>query len=254
MTAAIAEFFNTVLSYIFSLVPNLGVSIIILSVIVKAITFPLNNKQIESAKKMQDLQPEIKRIQQKYKNDPEKQNKELMEFMQANKINPLAGCLPLLIQLPILVGIFRMLSQINDFGIVNLPNFSPYLIPSLEFINLLSLSRESPILYAFPIISGLTTFLYSRLTMTDPNQKTLLYLMPALITYLSFNFPAGLVLYWTMNNLLSIGQHYLVSGLKRGKEAPVKAGTEIDGSKVGAKSKEEKNNPKEGKKKEGNKK
>ena len=144
-----------------------------------------------------------------------------------------------------------MLSQINDFGIVNLPNFSPYLIPSLEFINLLSLSRESPILYAFPIISGLTTFLYSRLTMTDPNQKTLLYLMPALITYLSFNFPAGLVLYWTMNNLLSIGQHYLVSGLKRGKEAPVKAGTEIDGS-VGAKSKEEKQpqrRQKEGRKK-----
>lgn len=207
MIDAIADFFGVVLNYIyFNIVPNYGLAIIILTLAIKAVTFPLNNKQIQSAKRMQELQPEIKKIQAKYKNDKERQNKEVMAFMQENKINPVAGCLPLLVQFPILIGIFRLLSDAEEFGVV-ITEANKFLIPGLRAWG--DLFVPDP-LYIFPILSGITTFVYQKLTMTDPNQKMMLYMMPALITFLSFKFPAGLVLYWTMNNLFSMGQHYLV--------------------------------------------
>lgn len=209
---SIASFFDVILSHLYSVIPNFGFTIILLTVIVKLATFPLNNKQIQSAKRMQALQPEMKKIQQKYKNDKEKQNQEVMKFMQENKMNPLAGCLPLLVQLPILLGIFRLLRDAEAFTITTIEGFNPYLFPFLQNIgvnwgNLL----ESDPYYIFPVLAGLTTFLYSRLSMTDPNQKMFLYVMPAMLLYFSIHFPAGLVLYWVVNNLFSMGQHYFLN-------------------------------------------
>ncbi|MEW5783619.1 MAG: YidC/Oxa1 family membrane protein insertase [Bacillota bacterium] len=226
---AIAELFSIVLSYIYGVIPNFGVAIILLTLLVKLITFPLNNKQIQSAKRMQELQPEIKKIQQKYKNDKEKQNKAVMEFMQENKMNPLAGCMPLIIQFPILIGIFRLLSQAERFIVPRIDGFNPYLIQSIEFLDLLSIQKfdtanllnfSVSIYYLFPIIAGVTTYIYQKQTMADANQKMLLYMMPVMITFFSFSFPAGLVLYWILNNVYSMGQHYLVGylgNLKKGQ-------------------------------------
>lgn len=202
----IINFFGVVLNYIYSVVPNLGLSIIILTVAVKILTFPLNNKQIQSAKRMQKLQPEIKKIQDKYKKDKERQNKEVMAFMQENKINPMAGCLPILIQFPVLIAIYRLLMDVGRLQEL-MPGVNEYLIPGVTaWGNLLATDP----FYIFPVLSGITTFIYQRLTITDPSQKMMLYMMPALITYLSFKFPVGLVLYWTTNNLFSMAQHYLV--------------------------------------------
>jgi len=210
MIDAIAEFLGSVLGYTYNIIPNFGIAIIILTLIIKLITFPLNNKQIQSARRMQELQPELKKIQAKYKNDKEKQNKAVMEFMQENKMNPMAGCLPLLIQFPILIGIFRLLRDVQTLmpGFV----FNPYLIPVGEggYINLLSMSNESYFLYLFPLLAGITTYIYQKLTMTDSSQKMMMYMMPAMITFFSFSFPVGLVIYWIMNNVFSMGQHYLV--------------------------------------------
>ena len=138
-----------------------------------------------------------------------------MELLKENKVNPMAGCLPLLIQFPILIGIFRLLSNPAKFGILDIPNFSSYIFPSFTVWG--DLLSPDPY-FIFPILSGVTTFLHQRLTMTDPNQKIMLYMMPALITYLSFKFPMGLVLYWVMNNLFSLGQHYVVVRKENGEE------------------------------------
>lgn len=210
----IVDFFHVVLAYIYiNIISNYGMAIIILTLIIKIVTYPLNNKQMQSAKKMQELQPELKKIQQKYKNDKEKQNKVTMEFMQKNKINPMAGCLPLLVQLPILFAIFRLLR--DPAKLYNaIPNFSPYLFPSSELLNLI---QPDPF-YVLPVLAGITTFLQQKMMMTDPNQKTMLYLMPAMLLYFSINFPAGLVLYWVINNILSIGQQLLINRQKN-KEA-----------------------------------
>ncbi|MGI6097548.1 MAG: YidC/Oxa1 family membrane protein insertase [Dethiobacteria bacterium] len=207
MSGSIIDFFGVLLKFFYvNLVPNYGVSIIILTVLVKIITYPLNKKQMQSAKKMQEIQPELKKIQQKYKNDKEKLNKATMEFMQKNNVNPLAGCLPLLVQFPILISIFNLLRE-NPSRLEMVPGFTPYLFPNLELISLL----EPDPYYILPVLAGLTTFWQQKLMITDPNQKTMLYVMPAMLLILSINFPSGLVLYWIMNNILTVGQHLLVN-------------------------------------------
>ena len=173
----------------------------------------------------------MKRIQQKYKNDKEKQNEVMMEFMQKNKINPLAGCLPLLVQLPILYGIFRLLRDTGNFlG----DSINTFLVPSLQFIDLsIAPSKfqgdtvQLVVFYALPILSGLTTYLYQKTAITDPSQKMMLYMMPAMFVFFSFSFPAGLIIYWITNNLLTMGQHQIVVRMdKEGKgENEIEPGT-----------------------------
>ncbi len=217
MIDAIAQFFGVVISFIYEYVPNLGLAIIIMTVMVKLVTFPLNNKQIQSAKRMQQLQPEMKKIQQKYKDDKEKQNQAVTEFMKENNMNPLAGCLPLLVQFPILIGIFRLLREADKF--LDMSVINPYLFTSAEFIDLLAIPNISfdnflsqiSIYYIFPLIAGATTYMYSKMSMSaDSSQKMMLYMMPIMITVFSFSFPVGLVIYWIMNNLFSIGQHKFI--------------------------------------------
>jgi YidC/Oxa1 family membrane protein insertase len=230
MIDAIAQFFGVLLSYIYDYVPNFGLAIIIMTVLVKLVTFPLNNKQIQSAKRMQTLQPEMKKIQAKYKDDKEKQNKAVSEFMKENNMNPLAGCLPLLVQFPVLIGIFRLLREADQFLDMDLIN--PYLFQGPELIDLLAIPNVSfdnflsqiSIYYIFPLIAGATTYLYSKMSMSaDSSQKMLLYMMPVMITVFSFSFPVGLVIYWIMNNVFSIGQHKLIVQMDKAKEVQKEA-------------------------------
>lgn len=236
MIDAIAEVFSVIISFIYGYIPNFGAAIIIMTLMVKLVTFPLNNKQIKSAKRMQVLQPEMKKIQQKYKDDKEKQNRAVQEFMKENNMNPLAGCLPLLVQFPVLIGVFRLLREPDIF--LDMDVINPYLFQASETINLLhlpmsTLSVESffseiSIYYLFPLIAGATTFLYSKMSMpTDSSQKMLLYMMPVMITVFSFNFPVGLVIYWIMNNVFSLGQHKLIVQIDQAKgELPKEVITE----------------------------
>lgn len=225
MIDAIAEIFSGVITFIYAYVPNFGLTIIIMTIIVKAITFPLNNKQIQTTKRMQKLQPEMKKIQQQYKDDKQKQNQAVSEFMKENNMNPLAGCLPLLVQFPILIGIFRILREPDYF--LNMEEINRFLFQRAEFIDLMAVPNvgfedfisQISIYYIFPLIAGGTTFLYSKMSMpADSSQKMMVYLMPAMITVFSFGFPVGLVIYWTMNNIFSIGQHKLINFLDSRKE------------------------------------
>lgn len=236
MIDAIAQFFGVLLTNIYSVIPNFGVAIIIMTILVKLVTFPLNNKQIQSAKRMQQLQPEMKKIQAKYKDDKEKQNKAVTEFMKENNMNPLAGCLPLLVQFPILIGVFRLLREADKF--LDMSVINPYLFQASEYINLLDLPYVTgpdglsvnsflssiSILFIFPLIAGATTYLYSQMSMSaDSSQKMMLYMMPVMITVFSFSFPIGLVIYWIMNNLFSISQHKLIVHLDKKKEVKTEA-------------------------------
>lgn len=226
MIDAIAEVFSVLISFIYDYIPNFGIAIIIMTLMVKLVTFPLNNKQIKSAKKMQILQPEMKKIQNKYKDDKEKQNRAVQEFMKENNMNPLAGCLPLLVQFPVLIGVFRLLREPDLF--LDMEIINPYLFQASETINLLNLPMttlsvesfisEISIYYIFPLIAGATTYLYSKMSMpADSSQKMLMYMMPVMITVFSFTFPVGLVIYWTMNNVFSIGQHKLITSMDDAK-------------------------------------
>lgn len=172
-----------------------GMAIILLTVVIKLVLHPLTLKQLKSMKAMQKIQPELKNLQEKYKNKPQVMQQKLAQLYQKEGVNPLAGCLPMLIQMPILMAMYYTLYNF-DYGAAE---------PS--FLWLPSLSATDP-LYILPILSALTTFIQQKLSMTETTQQTKIFMvvMPLFIGWISLNFPAGLVLYWVTMNIVQIIQ------------------------------------------------
>lgn len=184
--------------------PNYGVAIIIMTILVKLILYPLSKKQIESTKAMMEIQPKMKAIQEKYKNDKQRLNMELANLYKSEGVNPLAGCLPLIVQMPIMIGIFYGIRDFHYEG-------------SASFLWMQSISNPDPN-YILPILSALTTFIQSKQTMPDtgnPQNKMMLYFMPLFIGYISLSFPAGLVLYWVVMNIMQISQQFMMEKAKK---------------------------------------
>lgn len=188
-------------------IPSYGLAIILMTVIVKLILFPLTKKQIDSTKAMMQIQPKMKALQEKYKNDKARLNEEMAKLYKESGVNPLAGCLPLVIQMPIMIGIFY---GIRDFT---------YEGPA-SFLWMTSIADKDPY-YILPILSALTTFIQSKQTMpagggggagaSGMQNQIMLYAMPLFIGYISINFPAGLVLYWVVMNLMQIAQQAIMN-------------------------------------------
>ena len=181
-------------------VANYGVAIVVMTILVKLLLYPLSKKQIESTKAMMELQPKMKAIQEKYKDDKQRLNMELANLYKSEGVNPLAGCLPLVVQMPIMIGIFY---GIRDFQYEG----------STSFLWMESIAAPDPT-YILPVLSALTTFIQSKQTMPDtgnPQNKIMLYFMPLFIGYISFTFPAGLVLYWVVMNIMQTGLQELMN-------------------------------------------
>ena len=206
------------LEFFYRLVGNFGVSILIVTVLVKLLFFPLANKSYESMSKMKGLQPEMKRIQERFKDDRTKQQQALMELYKKEKVNPMAGCLPILIQIPVFFALYKVLYVSIEmrhapfFGwIQDLSAPDPTTI-----FNLFGLIPWAPpaflIVGVWPLIMGVTMFVQMKLNPTppDPVQQQIFTWMPVLFTFMLASFPAGLVIYWTWNNTLSIIQQYVI--------------------------------------------
>jgi YidC/Oxa1 family membrane protein insertase len=210
MIQAITDVLHVVLKNLYQFSGNYGLAIILLTILIRLLTWPLISKQLASAKAMQDLQPELRKIQDKYKDNKERLQQETMELWKRNKVNPMAGCLPLIIQLPILIAMFRVLEQpqrLHD----TIVGFSPYFLT-------MDMTKSDPY-YILPVLSAVTTYWQQKVMMTDKSQQALLIAMPVMILIFSVNFQAGLVLYWVVGNILSIGHHYLLN------RAPAKGAT-----------------------------
>jgi YidC/Oxa1 family membrane protein insertase len=183
-----------------------GLVIVVITVIIKLLFWPLTQASTRSMKRMQKLQPQMKELQEKYKDDPKKMNERLMKFMKEHKINPAAGCLPILVQIPVFIGFYKMLqSAIELRGARFLWAFdlsqpdTIWVIPGLGFP-----------LNPLPIIMGLTQFWQMRMTPPspgmDPVQQKMFQYMPLIFLFILYNFSSGLTLYWTVQNLLTIAQ------------------------------------------------
>lgn len=207
-----------VLRIIFELVQNYGLSIILFTIVVKVLLLPLTIKQTKSTKAMQDIQPKIQEIQTKYKDKPEKQQQEIMKIYTEAKINPLAGCLPLLIQMPILIALFSVLREPVTYGVF--VDQAQFTTAARGFLWIQDLTKPDVIL---AVLSGATTFLMQTLMMPKDQQqgsmKIMTYVMSAMMLFWGFSFPAGLTLYWTVGNVFAIGQHYLIMNPLRAKLA-----------------------------------
>ena len=172
-------------------------SILVLTLIIRVFMFPLGYKSTVSMLKLQEVAPRLEKIKQKYKDDPVKLQEEMMKVYSEVGFNPFSGCLPLLLQIPIFFALYKVLIITVDLKVSS-------------FLWIPSLADKDPF-YILPIVMGLTMLLQQKLTPSpDPKQALMGYLMAVVFTLLFINFPAGLVLYWTLNNLFNIGQNYLI--------------------------------------------
>jgi YidC/Oxa1 family membrane protein insertase len=188
-----------VLNFFYGYVGNYGIAIILLTVIIKLLFWPLTHKSYASMKAMQQLQPEMQKIREKFKNDKEKLNRELMELYKNRRVNPLGGCLPMLVQIPVFFALYKVLMEAIEMRHAEF------------FLWILDLSAKDPY-YVTPLIMGATMFIQQKLTPTtmDPMQAKVFMFMPIVFTFLFLNFPSGLVLYWLVNNLLTIVQQVYI--------------------------------------------
>ena len=189
-----------VLKFFNQFINNYGISIIVLTILIKIIFWPLGNKSYASMKEMQKLQPKMQEMREKYKNDKQRLSQETMALYKAHKVNPLGGCLPMVIQIPVFFGLYKTLLYAIEL------RHSPF------FWWIQDLSGKDPY-YITPIIMGATMFIQQKMTPMggDPMQQKLMLFMPVIFTFLFLNFPAGLVIYWLFNNIISIGQQYYIN-------------------------------------------
>lgn len=214
---------------------DFGVAIAITTIFLKFMLMPLSKKQIESQKKMQELQPQIKELQNKYKNDKEKQAKELMEFYKKNKANPLSGCLPLIVQLIFLIAIYRVLFNISSAGLTVDAKELYFFVSDPGQINkffagFVDLTRPN---WALAFLAAIAQYFQTKMLMETKNSeksgknevkeaggkpdfaaimsKQMLYLGPFLTFFIGVSFPAGLALYWLVSTLFMLGQQIYIS-------------------------------------------
>lgn len=194
-------------------IPNYGFVIIVFSLIIKIIVYPLTRKSYESMKKMQLLQPKIAEMKEKFKDDPQKVQKETMKLYQTYGINPAGGCFPMLLQMPIFIalwGLFQAAIELRQQPFILWINdlSAPDLIYDLGFkLPIFGIQEIS----GLALLMGITTFVQQKMTMKDPKQQALVYMMPVMLTILFMTFPSGLNLYYFMFNVFSIGQQYYIN-------------------------------------------
>lgn len=190
---------------IHDVVGNYGVAIIVITVLLKLITFPLNQTSMKSMRKMQQIQPQLQRLRDRHKDDPSAMQKEMMDLYKKHNVNPFSGCLPMIIQFPVFIALYNGL--LRDIALRH--------APFIGWINDLSApDRLHVASVGIPVLTLLmgASMLLQQLTAPaqgDPNQRRMMMIMPVVFTFMFLKFPSGLVLYWLVNNVISIGQQYL---------------------------------------------
>jgi len=179
---------------------NWGWTIVVLTIIVRIPFIPIINKGQIAMKKIQDIQPKMQELKEKYSKDPQRLQAEMMELYKKHKVNPMSGCLPMLIQIPVFFALYKVLNIAIEL------RGAPYMLWITD------LSQKDPY-YVLPIIMGATMVIQQKMTPSggDPAQRKLMMLMPVIFTFLFINFPSGLVLYWLVNNILAIIQQFYIN-------------------------------------------
>ncbi len=197
----LAKPFFKVMLAIYDFVGNWGWTIVLFTLLVKIILFPLSYKGLMSMQKLKDLAPKMKELREKYGNDPVKMNQQMMALYKKHGANPMGGCLPMLLQIPIFFALYRVLLNADEL------QGAPWILWIQD------LSAPDPY-FVLPVLMGLTMYIQQKITpntMTDPMQKKIFMWLPAIMTIFFINFPAGLVLYWLVNNVLTIAQQLYIN-------------------------------------------
>lgn len=218
------------LNKLYALTHNWGVAIILLTFVVRMLFWPLTQKGAENMKRMSELSPQMKAMKEKHKNNPQKLNAEMSAFYKANKVNPLAGCLPMLVQIPVFISLYGVLRVAVELRFA-------------EFLWVKDLSEQEALFFIagfpvniLPLTMGATMVLQQRLTPSnmDEQQKKIMMMMPIVFLFICYNMPAGLLLYWTTSNLISIYQTTHTRKRDAKKAAATSVGSALDSGKLKA--------------------
>lgn len=203
------------LNFFYGLIPNYGIAIILLTLLMKFVTMPLTVKQLRSTREMQRHKPAMDEIRLRNRATPQKMQKELMEYYSKNGVNPFAamfGCLTMFLQMPVFIGLFVVLGRAVEL------RFAPFAlwVQDLSSPDVIVEAFKIPFIFPqgltiLPFVMAATTFLQTKQTITDPNQKMMIYLMPAMMLFFSTVMPSGLIVYWIVSNVFSIVQFWLMS-------------------------------------------
>ena len=198
LVRAVAKPLFSVLSFLYDYTHNYGMAIILLTVGVKILFAPLTYKAYVSMKAMAKLQPKMLEIQKKYKDDRQKMNVEVMSLYKTEKVNPVGGCLPILLQMPVFISLFNILYMTVEL------RQAPFMLWVTD------LSSPDPF-FVLPVLMGVSMFIQQKIQPTpmDPRHAKIMLMLPFFLTFVFLNFAAGLVLYWVINNVLTIAQQYL---------------------------------------------
>lgn len=200
-----------VLNWLYSIFGNYGVAIIVLTLMIRIVFYPLSFKSYKSMREMAKLQPKLKELQAKYKGKPDQLNKATMELYKKHKVNPFGGCLPMVIQIPVFFALYNVLLNAIEL------RGAPFMLWITD------LSSKDPY-YILPIIMGITMFIQQKLTPAtgDPKQQKIMMFLPIVFTIMFMGFPSGLVLYWTTNNVLTLIQQLIDSQIIKAQEKKLK--------------------------------
>jgi YidC/Oxa1 family membrane protein insertase len=203
-----------ILNFLYRLIPNYGVAIIILSAATKLVFYPLTQSSLRTMKVMHRLQPQVEALRQKHKGDPQKLNQLMMKLYQDNKVNPLGGCLPMLLQIPVFFALYNVLLFSIELRAAPFVGYmqdlsGPDILARIGGFNV----------HLMPIVMTASSYLLQWQTPVDPRQKVTMYLMPLMMLVFMYTFPSGVIIYWTVNNVLSALQQFLVNQAEDRKHA-----------------------------------
>lgn len=207
------EFIIILLNIFYSVVHDYGLSIILLTVAVKLVFYPLTKKQFESMAKMKEIQPRLKKLQDQHKGNPQQLQTEMMQLYKKEGVNPLGGCLPLLVQMPFLIGLFLAL---------NSKTFAEQVVGNAGFLWIADITAKHPNFFQelgkdwtiaiLPILVGISTYATQKMMgSADPKMAPMMAFMPVLMVFISFSLPAGVLLYWASSNLITAWQQAVIA-------------------------------------------
>ena len=243
-SATIYQPLFNILIGIYNIIPDLGISIILVTIIIRLLMLPLSRKSIESQKQMQEIQPEIKKLQAKFKNDKQKQGEAIMKFYKEKKVNPASGCLPLIVQLIILIALYRVFLAVIDYDSTTTLLYS-FINNPMEIKNIslgfLDVTAVGKINLPLALVTAALQYWQGKMMLQrteknkpvgkkDPTkepefgeimQKQMLYMGPVLTLVIGLSFPAGLLIYWFITTLFMVGQQYWI--VNKEKNTPKEA-------------------------------
>lgn len=219
MLAPLKDILAAVLLTLTSWTGNIGIGVVLMTVLIRVVLHPLTRWSLKSMKRMQALAPQIEVLRRKHKENPQQANIEIMNLYRSSGVNPFGGCLPTIVQIPVLIALFQVLNEKDRFA-----GQALFGLPLDAKPNSLAIIAQNPLLVLIPVLVGVTTYLQQRMSVTDPQQARLFIFMPFLIAWFSLNFPVGLSVYWIVSTVVYLVEYLLVVG-RPVRPAPAPAGS-----------------------------